>query len=159
MASPSVAEARRVVAENRKARHDYFIEDTVQAGLVLLGTEVKSLRAGRANIQEAYAAPERGGIWLINAHIPEYQQASAFLNHDPRRPRKLLLHQREIDRLSGAVQREGYTLVPLRLYFTPRGIAKLDLGLARGKKNVDKREAIKERDWQRRKAQILRGHD
>lgn len=148
--------AARVVAENRRARHEYFVEETIQAGLALQGTEVKALREGRANIAEAYAAVERNGIWLVNAHIPEYSHAGTFLNHEPRRPRKLLLHGREIDRLAGAVQREGMTLIPLRLYFTPRGIAKLDLAVARGKKLHDRRESIKERDWQRQKARLMR---
>lgn len=146
----------RVVAENRRARYEYFIEDTIQAGIVLHGTEVKAMREGRANIQDSYASVERGELWLVNAYIPEYSKAGAFLNHEPRRPRKLLLHGREIGRLTGAIQREGMTLIPLRLYFTQRGMAKLDLALARGKKQHDKREAIKERDWQRQKARVMR---
>ena len=148
--------AARVVAENRRARFEYFIEDTVQAGIALQGTEVKAMREGRANIQDSYASVERGELWLVNAYIPEYSHAGTFLNHEPRRPRKLLLHGREISRLTGAIQREGMTLIPLRLYFTPRGIAKLDLALAKGKKQHDKRETIKERDWQRQKARVMR---
>ncbi|MGF1611938.1 MAG: SsrA-binding protein SmpB [Kiloniellales bacterium] len=146
---------RTLVAQNRRARHDYTIEDRLEAGLVLTGTEVKSLRNGRASINEAYAAEEGGEFYLLNAHIPEYQAASRF-NHAPKRPRKLLLHRREVARLHGLVQREGYTLVPLSLYFTPRGIAKIELGLAHGKRKVDKRETEKKRDWQRQKARLMR---
>ena len=146
---------RTLVAQNRRARHDYFIEDTLEAGLVLTGTEVKSLRAGRASINEAYAAEEGGELYLLNAHIPEYAAASRF-NHPPKRPRKLLLHKREAARLKGQIQREGYTLVPLTLYFNPRGIAKIELGLAHGKRKIDKRETEKKRDWQRQKARLMR---
>ncbi|MCA8928800.1 MAG: SsrA-binding protein SmpB [Alphaproteobacteria bacterium] len=146
---------KNVVAQNRRARFDYFIEDTMEAGLVLTGSEVKSLRAGKASIVESYAAEEDGGIWLINAHIPEYPGAKHF-GHAPRRHRKLLLHRREMERLSGQIKREGVTLVPLNIYFNERGIAKLTLGLARGKKQVDKRETIKQRDWQRDKARLMR---
>jgi SsrA-binding protein len=145
----------KIVAQNRKARHDYFIEDTIECGLILTGTEVKSLRKGGASIQEAFAAPKEGELYLLNAHIPEYEAATRF-NHAPRRPRKLLLRRRERDRLMGAVQRQGVTLVPLSLYFNPRGIAKLSLGLAKGKRKVDKRETQKERDWRRDKARLLR---
>lgn len=145
----------RTVAQNRRARHDYFIEDTVEAGLVLTGSEVKSLRQNRGSINEAYAGEQNGEIWLINAHIPEYRGASHF-GHEPRRPRKLLLRRRELDRLLGSIRREGYTLIPLSLYFNPRGIAKLQLGLAKGKRKVDKRQSIKERDWARSKARLLR---
>ncbi len=143
------------VAQNRKARHDYKIEDTIEAGLVLTGTEVKSLRLGRGNIQESYAAAEDGGLYLINAYIPEYEGAKHF-GHEPRRKRKLLLHAREIDKLSAETARKGMTLVPLSLYFNDRGIAKLKLGLARGKTHVDRRETVKERDWNRQKARLLR---
>lgn len=144
-----------VVAQNRKARHNYTIEQTFEAGLVLTGSEVKSLRAGRASIAESYAAEKDGELWLVNAHIPEYPPAGRF-NHEPRRARKLLLHRREIAKLIGAITREGYTLVPLSIYFNKRGQAKAELGLGRGKKKHDKRAAIKERDWQRRKRQLLR---
>ena len=154
MAKSDVA-AHRVAAQNRRARHEYSIEDTVEAGLVLTGSEVKALREGRANIAESYAKAERGEIWLINAHIPEYKQAGP-LNHEPRRPRKLLLKRRELDRLAGAAEREGMTLVPLRLYFNARGIAKLELGLGKGKKHYDKRETEKRRDWERQKARLMR---
>src|SRR5690606_5171549 len=145
----------RTVAQNRRARHDYFIEDTVEAGLGLTGREVKSRRQSRGSINEAYAGEQNGEIWLINAHIPEYRGASHF-GHEPRRPRKLLLHRRELNRLLGSIRREGYTLIPLSLYFNRRGIAKLQLGLAKGKRKVDKRQSIKERDWARSKARLLR---
>ncbi len=147
--------AERLVAQNRKARHNFFIEDSLEAGLVLTGTEVKSLRQGRASIGEAYAGEESGELYLLNANIPRYEAASRF-NHDPKRPRKLLLHVRERNRLLGLVRREGYTLVPLRLYFNRRGIAKVELGLARGKRKIDKRETEKKRDWQREKARLIR---
>ena len=146
---------RQVVAQNRKARHNYFIEDTVEAGIVLTGTEVKSLRAGRGSINECYAADQDGDIYLINSHIPVYPPAGRF-NHEPRRPRKLLLHRRQIAKLIGAMTREGYTLVPLSIYFNERGRAKVELGLGRGKKKHDKRATIKERDWQRQKRRLLR---
>ena len=149
------AGAVKVAAQNRKARHNYTIEDSLEAGIVLTGSEVKALREGRANIAESYAREKDGEIILINAHIPEYKQAGQF-NHEPRRPRKLLLQRRQINRLIGAVQREGATLVPLKLYFNERGIAKLQLGLGRGKKKHDKRESEKTRDWNRQKARLLR---
>lgn len=147
--------AGRVAAQNRKARHDYFIEEALEAGIVLLGTEVKSLRAGGASIAEAYAGPMDGELYLFNAHIPEYKAAKHF-GHEPKRPRKLLLKRREVARLLGAVQRAGITLVPLSLYFNARGIAKIQLGLAKGKRKLDKREAEKQRDWQRDKARLMR---
>lgn len=155
MTADAREKARKVVAENRRARFDYYIEDVVEAGLVLTGTEVKSLREGRANIAEAYAAPEDDGLWLINAQIPEYAHGNRE-NHEPKRRRKLLLRAREIARLTQAVTRKGYTLAPLRLYFNDRGIAKLEIGLALGKKNVDKRDTAKERDWARQKQRLLR---
>ena len=145
-----------LVVDNRKARHDFFVEETLEAGIVLLGTEVKSLRLGRASLSESYAAEEKGEIVLINSHIPEYPPAGRF-NHEPRRPRKLLLHRRQIAKLIGAVRREGYTLVPLSLYFDEKGRAKVELGIARGKKKHDKRASEKDRDWQRQKARLLRG--
>lgn len=147
--------ARRFVAENRKARHNYEILETFEAGIALQGSEVKSLREGKANIAESYASAERGEIYLINSSIQEYRQANRF-NHDERRPRKLLMHKREIARLIGAIEREGMTLVPLKLYFNDRGIAKVQLALARGKKLHDKRETEKKRDWNRQKARLLR---
>jgi SsrA-binding protein len=149
-------DGRRLIAENRKARHEYFITDTVEAGLQLTGTEVKALRKGQANIAESYASAEDGGIWLINAYIPEYQGAGRFFQHEPRRKRKLLLHKKEIHKLAIAVERQGMTLIPLELYFTPRGIAKLKLALAQGKKLHDKRESEKKRDWNREKARLMR---
>lgn len=147
--------ARKLVAENRRARFDYFIEDTFEAGIQLLGTEVKALRAGRANIAESYASPERGELWLVNAHIPEYAPASQF-NHEPRRRRKLLVRSRELKKLIGAVEREGRTLAPLKLYFNERGIAKLEVGLAKGKKAHDKRATTKDREWKRQQARLIR---
>ncbi len=148
-------DGRKTVAENRKARRNYEIEETFEAGLALQGSEVKSLREGKANIAEAYAAEEDGELWLINGYIAEYPQAGRF-NHEPRRKRKLLLHKREIEKLTGAIERQGMTLVPLRLYFNARGIAKLELALARGKKLHDKRQAEKARDWARQKARLMR---
>jgi SsrA-binding protein len=146
---------RKIVAANRKARFSYEIGEAMEAGIALTGTEVKSLRESRANIAESYVSPENGEIWLINANIPEYRQASHF-NHQPRRPRKLLLHKRQIGRLIGAVQREGMTIVPLKLYFNERGRAKVEIALARGKKLHDKRETERARDWQREKGRLLR---
>jgi SsrA-binding protein len=149
-------DGRRLVAENRKARHEYFITDSVEAGLQLTGTEVKSLRKGHANIAESYASTEEGGLWLINAYIPEYQGAGRFFQHEPRRKRRLLLHKKEIHKLAIAVERQGMTLIPLELYFNARGIAKLKLALAEGKKLHDKRETEKKRDWNREKARLMR---
>jgi SsrA-binding protein len=147
--------AVRVAAQNRKARHDYSIEDSLEVGIVLTGSEVKSLRAGRATITEAYATDQGGELFLINAYIPQYEQAGPQ-NHEPRRPRKLLAHRRQIGRLAGAVQRQGMTLVPLKLYFNDRGMAKLELGIAKGKRAYEKRDATKKRDWERDKARIMR---
>ena len=147
--------AQRPVVRNRKARHNYRIEESIEAGLVLTGSEVKALRDGRANIAESYARAIRGEIWLIDAHIPQYRQAGRF-HHEPRRPRKLLLSKRDISRLAGAADREGMTLVPLSLYFNSRGLAKLELGLGKGKHRQDKREDSKKRDWQRQKARLMR---
>ena len=145
----------RVAAENRKARHNYFIDDTLEAGVMLVGTEVKSLREGRSDISESYASERGGELWLVNAYIPEYSGGNRF-NHETRRPRKLLLHKREIDKLSGATKREGVTVVALKIYFNERGRAKVLLGLARGKKQHDKRASIKERDWKREQGRLLR---
>ena len=145
----------KTVAENRKARFSYEVLDTYEAGLALTGTEVKSLREGKANIQESYASVEGGEIWLINSYLPEYLQGNRF-NHEPRRRRKLLLNKREMARLAQGVWREGMTMVPLKIYFNERGRAKLLLGLARGKKLHDKRETEKERDWGREKARLLK---
>lgn len=146
---------RKIVADNRKARFAYFIEDTLEAGIALTGSEVKSLRLGKATIGESYAQTKDGEIWLVNAYIPEYTMANRF-NHEPKRVRKLLVHKTEARKLSAAVQREGMTLIPLKVYFTPKGIAKLELGIARGKKLHDKRETEKKRDWQRDKARLMR---
>ena len=145
----------QVAVQNRRARHQYMIEDSIEAGLALMGSEVKSLRAGRASLGEAYAGEQNGELYLLNAHIAEYGPANRF-GHKPKRARKLLVHKRERDRLLGQIRREGYTLVPLSIYFNERGIAKLKLGLARGKKKSDKRETAKQRDWQREKSRILK---
>lgn len=138
----------KVVAENRKARHDYFIEETLEAGIVLTGTEVKSLRSGKANIRDSFARVENGEVFLYDMHISPYEQGNRF-NHEPKRPRKLLLHKHEIRRLIGKTREKGYTLIPLKVYFTAHGIAKVELALAKGKKLYDKREAIRERDAKR----------
>ncbi|HZP08452.1 SsrA-binding protein SmpB [Methyloceanibacter sp.] len=148
-------ESGKLVAENRKARFNYDIEEKLEAGIQLTGSEVKSLRTGKANIAESYASDEGGEIYLINAHIAEYAQARRD-GHAPTRPRKLLLHKREIEKLLGAIQRQGMTLVPLKLYFNARGIAKVELGLARGKKIHDKRDTEKKRDWERQKGRLMR---
>lgn len=149
------AGGRKLIAENRRARFDYFLEQTFEAGLSLTGTEVKALREGRANIAESYAATEGRELVLVNAYIPEYGPANRF-NHEPRRPRKLLLHRREIDRMLGAVQRDGRTLIPTQLYFNDKGRVKLELALAKGKKAHDKREVAAERDWKREQGRLLR---
>jgi SsrA-binding protein len=146
----------KVVSENRKARFNYEIGDTYEAGIALTGSEVKSLRSGKATIAESYADAKGGEIWLINANIPEYQQAGPFNNHAPKRARRLLLHHREIDRLASGVEREGMTIVPLKLYFNEKGRAKIEIALARGKKLHDKRETLKKRSWDREKGRLLR---
>lgn len=145
----------KLIAENRRARFDYFLEETFEAGLVLTGSEVKSLRTGRANIAESYASVEGDEVVLINADIPPFAQANRF-NHEPRRHRKLLLHRKQLDKLIGAVTREGRTIIPTKLYWSDKGMAKLEIALAKGKKLHDKREATAERDWQRDKARLLR---
>jgi len=147
--------AHGVVAQNRKARHDYTIGETFEAGLVLKGPEVKSLRHGRATLTEAWAGERDGELWLFNTYIPEYQ-GGVLSRFEPRAPRKLLLHRKQVRQLIGAVTREGATLVPLQIHFNERGRAKVLLGLAQGRKKADKRAAIKERDWQREKARLLR---
>jgi SsrA-binding protein len=152
----SPARRLKVVAENRRARFNYEIGDTYEAGIALTGSEVKSLRSGKATIAESYADSQGGELWLINANIPEYLQAGPFNNHAPKRPRRLLLHQREIDRLATGVEREGMTIVPLKLYFNEKGRAKVELALARGKKLHDKRETLKKRSWDREKSRLLR---
>lgn len=145
----------KLIAENRRARFDYFLEETIEAGLVLTGTEVKALRLGRANIAESYASAEGREFVLINAYIPEYGPANRF-NHEPKRQRKLLLHRKQIDKLIGAVQREGRTVVPTKLYFDDKGLAKLELAVAKGKKIHDKRQVEADRDWARDKARLMR---
>ncbi|MCL4165808.1 UNVERIFIED_CONTAM: hypothetical protein GTU68_011110 [Idotea baltica] len=146
---------RKIISDNRKARFNYEIEDTLEAGIELKGTEVKSLRTGKANIAESYAAERNGEIWIYNVYIPEYLQANRF-NHEPRRPRKLLLNKREIGKFASAVQKDGKTIVPLKLYFNDKGRAKMELALARGKKLHDKRETEKKRDWQREKSRLMK---
>ena len=145
----------KVVADNRKARFNYAIGETFEAGIVLTGSEVKSLRAGKATIAESYADARAGELWLINSNIPEYLQASRF-NHAPKRARKLLLQKRQINRLVGAVEREGMTIVPLKLYFNEKGRAKVEIALARGKKLHDKRETLKKRSWDRERGRLMR---
>jgi SsrA-binding protein len=147
-------ETDKYVAQNRRARHEYLIQDTLEVGMVLVGTEVKMLRQGQAVITDAFATDRDGDLYLVNAHIPEYK--SARVNHAPGRPRKLLLHRKERNKLLGLIKREGMTLVPLGIYFNERGLAKCELGLAKGKKKADKREAEKTRDWQRDKARLMR---
>jgi len=144
------------VATNRRARFDYFIDETLEAGIMLTGSEVKSLRQGKASLNECYAAPGNDELWLINSYIAEYNHAGRSTNHAPRRNRKLLVHRRELNRLLGQTKLEGVTLVPISIYFNKRGLAKVQLGVARGKKKVDKRETIKAREWNRQKARVLR---
>lgn len=145
----------RMIADNRKARYNYFIDEVFEAGLVLTGTEVKSLRDGAANIAESYASEEEGELYLINSNIPVYAKGNRY-NHEPKRARKLLLRNREIGKLLGAVQRKGMTIVPLKLYFNEGGRVKIELGMARGKKMHDKRQTDKDRSWQRDKARLMR---
>ncbi|MEM7652265.1 MAG: SsrA-binding protein SmpB [Pseudomonadota bacterium] len=155
MASKAGIAAGRYVAQNRKARHDYFIEDSLETGMVLTGTEVKSLRLGKASINECFAGEHQGELTLFNAYIAEYDNATMD-NHEPRRPRTLLVKRKERDKLLGQIRRDGMTLVPLSIYFNDRGWAKCEIGLAKGKKKVDKRETIKERDWNRQKQRLLK---
>jgi SsrA-binding protein len=154
MSKPDKA-PKKLAAENRKARFSYEILDTIEAGLVLSGTEIKSLRNGKANITDSYASVEGGELWLINCYIPEYFEANRF-NHEPRRRRKILVHSKQLARLAQSTEREGMTLVPLNIHYNPKGMAKLELGIARGKKLHDKRETEKERDWNREKGRLLR---
>lgn len=149
---------KKIVADNRQARYNYALGDKIEAGIMLTGTEVKSLRQGRTNLSDAYAAARGDEVFLYNAYIPEYLQANRF-NHETRRPRKLLLHRRQISRLIAAVQREGMTIVPLRLYFNEKGMAKCEIALAQGKKTHDKRQATKEREWNRDKARLMKQRD
>ena len=152
-----MAEHVKVVARNKKAYHDYHLENTFEAGIALTGTEVKSLRFGQGSIAEAYAEVKGGQVWLINSNVPEFSHGNRY-NHEPKRARKLLLHEREISRFHGAVERKGMTLVPLSIYFNGRGRAKVELALAKGKNVADKRHTIKERDWKREQARIMRDH-
>jgi|32_taG_2_1085360.scaffolds.fasta_scaffold00821_13 SsrA-binding protein len=144
------------VADNRKAFYEFSIDEKFEAGIMLSGTEVKSLRMGQCSLKEAYVGPHKGEMVLINCHIPEYQQAGSHLQHDPKQMRKLLLHKSQINKLLGAVSRQGYTIVPLRLYFNSRGMVKLEIGLAKGKQLHDKRQTEKNRDWQRDKSRIMK---
>ena len=155
MADSKRTEGTKTVAQNRRARFDYSIENTFEAGIVLVGTEVKSLRRGQASITEAYASDQGGELYLLNAHIAPYNSGKTF-GHEPRRPRKLLLHRREIGKMIGAIRREGMTLVPLSIYFNARGQAKVSLALAKGRRKADQRQAVKDRDWQRQKSRLLR---
>ena len=160
MARPQSAaefDKKKVVAENRRARFDYFIDETLEAGIMLTGTEVKSLRFGEGSIAESYAEVKNGEVWLVNSNVPEFSHGNRY-NHEPKRPRKLLLHRREVDRLQGAVERKGMTLVPLSVYFNGRGRAKVELALAKGKNVADKRATIKERDWKREQSRIMRDY-
>ena len=152
---PPTFEKVKVVAENRRARFEYFLDDFFEAGIALTGTEVKSLRFGEGSIAESYAEVKDDEVWLVNANVPEFSHGNRF-NHEPKRPRKLLLHSREVDKLRNAVARQGMTLIPLSIYFNPRGRAKVELALARGKKVHDKRETIKERDWKRDQQRLMR---
>ena len=147
------------VAENRRAKFDYSIIETIEAGLVLLGSEVKSLRLGRASINESYATDEFGQIVLVNSNIPEYNLASSGQNHDPKRVRRLLIHKKERNKILGQIKKDGCTVVPLSLYFNNKGLAKISMGIAEGKKKVDKREVIKKRDWDREKHRLLKNYN
>lgn len=149
----------QTVADNRRARFDYFLEDRFEAGIVLTGTEVKSLRLGLCSLNESYAVERGGEIWLTNAHIAEYTQAGPHLQHNPKQPRKLLLKKKEVNRLLGAVTREGYTIVPVRLFFNSKGLAKVEIALAKGKKDYDKRETTKQREWGREKQRLMKSAD
>ncbi|MEG3180127.1 SsrA-binding protein SmpB [Sphingomonas sp. LT1P40] len=152
---PLEFDKKKIVAENRRARFEYFIEDVYEAGIALQGTEVKALRGGEGSIAEAYAEVKNDQVFLVNANIPEFSHGNRF-NHEPKRPRKLLLHQRQIKKFHGAVARDGMTLVPLSVYFNSQGRAKVELALAKGKKNHDKRETVKERDWKREQGRLMR---
>ena len=159
MARPthSAFDKKKVVAENRRARFEYSIDEVFEAGIALTGTEVKSLRFGEGSIGDSYAEVKNGELWLVNSNVPEFSHGNRY-NHEPKRPRKLLLHAREVDRFTGAVERKGMTLVPLSVYFNGRGRAKVELALAKGKNAADKRQTVKDRDWKRDQARILREH-
>jgi SsrA-binding protein len=152
---PKTFDKQKIVAENRRARFDYAVDEVFEAGIVLTGTEVKSLRSGEGSIAESYAEVKDGEVWLINSNVPEFSHGNRF-NHEPKRPRKLLLNAREINKFHGAVARQGMTLVPLSIYFNATGRAKVELALAKGKKAADKRATIKERDWKREQGRLLR---
>ena len=152
---PATFDKQKIVAENRRAKFDYFIEQVFEAGIALTGTEVKSLRFGEGSIAESYAEVKDSQVWLINANVPEFAQGNRF-NHEPKRPRKLLLHEREINKMHGAVNRQGMTLVPLSVYFNAKGRAKVELALAKGKKDPDKRATIKDREWKREQGRVMR---
>jgi SsrA-binding protein len=156
--TPAPFDKKKVVAENRRARFDYYIDEVFEAGIALTGTEVKSLRFGEGSIAESYAEVKNGQVFLINSNVPEFSHGNRY-NHEPKRPRKLLLHERQISRFTGAVERKGMTLVPLSIYFNSRGRAKVELALAKGKNVADKRQTMKDRDWQRDKARIMREHN
>ena len=145
-----------LIAENRKARYEYFIEEDIEAGIILTGTEVKSLRMGRSTISDAHAAEKQGELWIFNLNIPEYKMGNRY-NHDPKRPRKLLLHKKQVNKLLGKIKIKGLTLVPLKMYFNPRGMVKILLGVGKGKKEYEKRDTIKQRDWQREQRALLKG--
>ncbi len=155
--TPATFDKHKIAAENRRARYDYYIEDTFEAGIALTGTEVKSLRFGEGSIAESYAEVRGGEVWLVNSNVPEFSHGNRH-NHAPKRPRKLLLHEREIAKMTGAVERKGMTLVPLSIYFNGRGRAKVELALAKGKNAADKRHTTKEREWKRDQARIMREH-
>ena len=153
--TPAQFDKHKIVAENRRARFEYYIEDVLEAGIALTGTEVKSLRFGEGSIAESYAEVKDGQVFLVNSNVPEFSHGNRF-NHELKRPRKLLLHEREIEKMIGAVERKGMTLIPLSVYFNSRGRAKVELALAKGKQTHDKRQTIKDRDWQRDKARLMR---
>ncbi|MBC2666501.1 SsrA-binding protein SmpB [Novosphingobium flavum] len=155
--TPATFDKKKTVAENRRARFDYAIDEVFEAGICLTGTEVKSLRFGEGSIAESYAELREGQVWLVNSNVPEFSHGNRF-NHEPKRPRKLLLHARQISKLTGAVERKGMTLVPLSIYFNGRGRAKVELALAKGKNAADKRATIKERDWKREQGRLMREH-
>ncbi|MDM8010090.1 MAG: SsrA-binding protein SmpB [Parasphingorhabdus sp.] len=154
---PEEFDKQKIVAENRRARYDYFVDDKFEAGIMLTGTEVKSLRFGSGAIAESYAEVKDDEVWLINANIPEWSHGNRY-NHTPTRPRKLLLNRRQINKLHGAVMRKGMTIVPLSIYFNSKGRAKLELALAKGKKAPDKRQTEKDRDWKRQQGRLMREH-
>jgi SsrA-binding protein len=153
-----MASTRKIVVQNKKARFEYFIEETLEAGIVLTGTEIKSVRLGQCSIDEAFASDKNGELYLLNSYIAEYKSAHQF-NHEPRRPRKLLLHKKEMNRLMGAIQRQGITVVPLSFYFNSKGILKVELGISKGKKQHDKRATQKERDWNRDKQRVMKAYN